>query len=145
LAGETLFLQELEMLHQVSHGKIGGIALAIVAKLLSRLEPGNVRDRELLAVVTAALENGANQVFVLPSESAKQNSYAVTLLRLESTLNGPMEVAGIRKSRLLAQSGSFGREAVLEFLILLDLYESRCHVVSLAGLSGVVFPKLFRR
>jgi hypothetical protein len=56
-----------------------------------------------------------------------------------------MEVAGISKSRLLAQSCSFGREAILEFLILLDLYESRCHVVSLAVLSGVVFPKLFRR
>src|SRR6202022_548302 len=71
LAWDTLFLQELEILHQVADGEIGRITLTVIAKLLSRLEAGDVRDRKLFAVVTATLEHGANQVFVLPSEAAK--------------------------------------------------------------------------
>src|SRR5258706_1835998 len=142
LAWDTLLLQKLEILHQVSHREIGRITLPVIAKLLSRLESGNVRDRKLLAVVAATLEHRANQVFVLPCEPAKQNCDAVALLRLERPLDGPVEVTGRAKSRLFSQTGSFGREALLEFLILPDLYESRCHVVSFSGLPGVVFPKL---
>jgi hypothetical protein len=81
------------------------------------------------------LEHGANQVFVLPSEAAKQNGDAVALFGRERPLDRPMEVTGRGKSGLLPQTDSFGREALLEFLILVNLYESRCHVVSLIVLS----------
>jgi hypothetical protein len=113
LAWETLFLQELEILHQIADGEICRIALTVIAKLLSCLEAGDVRDRKLLAVVTATLEHGANQVFVLPSEAAKQNGDAVALLGRERPLDRPVEVTGRGKSGLLPQTDSFGREALL--------------------------------
>src|SRR6202008_4093154 len=141
LARETLFLQELEILHKVADREVRRVALPIIAKLLACLETGNVRNGKRVAVVAAGLERGANQVFVLPGEAAKQNRYAVAFFRSERPLDGTVEVPRRAESSLFAQTGSFGREALLEFLILLNLYESRCHVVSLAGLSGIVFPK----
>src|ERR1700689_4029601 len=49
------FLQKLEILHEVTHGEVGGIALAVVSKLLAGLEGGDVRHRQFLAAITAAL------------------------------------------------------------------------------------------
>ena len=44
LAGETLLLQKLEILHEISDGEVRWIALTVIAKLLPRLEARNVRD-----------------------------------------------------------------------------------------------------
>src|SRR5438552_8983841 len=71
LARDTFLLQKLEILHQVPDGKIRRIALAIVAVLFARLEGGDVRHRQLLAAIAAALKDGANQILMLPCETAK--------------------------------------------------------------------------
>jgi hypothetical protein len=118
--------------------------LPVIPKLFARLEAGDVRDRKLLAIVSATLEHGANQVLVLPGEAAKQNRNAVAFLGCKRSLDGTVEVTRRGKTGLLPQAGSFGREALFDFLILLNLYQSRCHVVSFSGLSGMVLPKLYR-
>ena len=103
-ARETFFLQKLEILHQIADGKIRRVALAVVAKFFPGLESGNIRHRQLLAAVTATLEHGPNQVFMLPGESAEQNRDTTTLIGCESPLDRTMEMRGLVESRNLAQA-----------------------------------------
>ena len=105
-ARETFFLQKLEILHQIADGKIRRVALAVVAKFFPGLESGNIRHRQLLAAVTATLEHGPNQVFMLPGESAEQNRDTTTLIGCESPLDRTMEMRGLVESRNLAQASA---------------------------------------
>ncbi len=73
VARHPFFLQELEILHQVAHGEISRIALAVVAELFAGLEGGDIGHGQFFAAVAAALKDGANQIFVLPGEAAEQN------------------------------------------------------------------------
>ena len=105
---EALFFEELEILHEVADREIRRIALAIVAKLFPGLEGSNIRHRQLLAAVTAALEDSANQVFVLPCEASKQNCGTGPLVSRERPFHRTMEVRGLVESGNLAQAGALG-------------------------------------
>ncbi len=101
LPRQALFLEELEILHQVADGEIGRIALAIITELLAGLESSHVRHGQFLAAVTASLENGADQILVLPGKAAEQNRDAAAFFGGEGALHGAMEVSG------LIESGNF--------------------------------------
>src|SRR5437867_13056799 len=115
LARNTFLLQKLEILHQISDSKICRITLAVVAVLFAGLKGGDVRHRQLLAAIAAALEDGANQVFVLPGETAEQNGDLVPLFGGKCALHRPVEVRGLIKAGDLAQSGTLSLQALLDF------------------------------
>ena len=121
LARNTFLLQKLEILHQISDSKICRITLAVVAVLFAGLKGGDVRHRQLLAAIAAALEDGANQVFVLPGETAEQNGDLVPLFGGKCALHRPVEVRGLIKAGDLAQSGTLSLQALLDFFIFFDL------------------------
>src|SRR5262249_38442272 len=129
LARNAFLLEELEILHQVAHSEIGGIALAVVAEFLARLEASDIRHRQFLALVSAALEDGADQVFVLPGKTTKQDGDVATLLRRECPLDGAMEVRGLIQPREFAQADSFRFQTLLNFVIQLDVYQLRRHAI----------------
>jgi len=95
LARNTFFLHELQILHQIADGEIRRIALAVVAELLPGLEGGDIRHRQLLAAVTLALEDSANQVFVLPGEASKQNCGTGPLVSRERPFHRTMGMRGL--------------------------------------------------
>ena len=107
LSRQTFLLQELEVLHQIANGEICRITLPVIAKLLAGLECGNVGNRQLLAAIAASLEDGANQVLVLPGEAAKQNGYPIPLVGGEGSLYGTMKMCGLVQASDLAQPGPF--------------------------------------
>ena len=76
LPRNAFFFQKLQILHQIADGEVGRIALAVVAKFLARLERRHIGHRQLFAAISAALEHGADQVLMLPRESAKQESWS---------------------------------------------------------------------
>src|SRR5262249_1272600 len=104
LAGEPFLLEELQILKQIADRGIGRIALAVVAKFFARLEPGDVGDGELLAAIAAALEDGADQVFVLPGEAAEQDGDVLALLCREGTFDRAMKVGGLVETSDLPQA-----------------------------------------
>src|SRR2546425_4073543 len=115
------FSKNLEVLHQVSNSKICRVALAVVAVLFASLKGGDVGHRQFLAAVAAALEDGANQVFVLPSETAEQDRNFIAFLCSKRPLDGPMKVLGLIESGDLAQSGTLSLQALLDFVVFFDL------------------------
>ena len=128
LASQAFFLEELQVLHEVADGEIRRIALTIVAKLLARLEGSDVGDGEFLATVAAALEDGTDQVFVLPSEAAEQDGDVLALLRCEGTLDGPMKMSGLVEASNLPQARAFRRQPLFDLGIVFNLDEIRRHV-----------------
>src|SRR6516162_9030646 len=71
LARDSFSLEELEVLHQIADGEIGGIALPIVPEFFPDLKSRHVWHRQLLTTVTATLKHRANQVFMLPGKPAE--------------------------------------------------------------------------
>src|SRR5205807_7471577 len=128
LAREALFLKKLEVLHKVADREIGGIALAVIAKFLAGLEGGDIRYGQLLATIAAALEDGANQIFVLPGKAAEQNRHPAALVGCERPLYRTMEVLGLVQSGNLAQAGPLGFYASLDLRVILHLDDIRRHV-----------------
>ena len=94
LAREPFLLEELEILHQIAHGKVGRVALPVVAEFLAGLEGRNVGHRKLLAAISAALKDGAYQIFMLPGEPSEQNRRMRALLGREGALDGTVKVFG---------------------------------------------------
>src|SRR5262249_30082317 len=74
--------------------------------------------------ITATLKDGSNQVFVFPCEAAKKDRHPAAFFGGEGALNGTMEVRGRVESRNLAEPHTLGCEALLNFLIQFNVYES---------------------
>src|SRR5262249_27238092 len=102
LPRKPFFFKELQVLHQVSDGKVRRIALAIVAKFLAGLEGVDVRHRELFAAVAAPLKNSADEVFVLPRKTTEEDGDVLALLGRKGALDRPMEMVGLIESSDLA-------------------------------------------
>ena len=126
--GHALFLEDLQILHQVADGEVGRIALAVVAEFLAGLERGDVRHRQLLAAVAAALKDGADQVFVLPGEAAEQDGHLVALFGGKCSLHWPVKVGGLVEPGDFAQARAFGFESLLDFRIIFDVNEIGRHI-----------------
>ena len=104
LARDPRFFQRLKMLHEVSDREVGRVALAVVAVFLADLKGGHVGHGQPLALVVAALKDGANQLLVLPGEAAKENGDASALFGGEGALEGPAEMRGIVQAGERAQA-----------------------------------------
>ena len=95
LLAQALFFQILQVLNQVSDGKIGGIALAVVAVLLARLEGLYVGSRHGFGAVAQAFERAMHQLFVLPCQPAKQQRGIAALFLRERPFHRLLEVVGL--------------------------------------------------
>jgi hypothetical protein len=91
------------------------------------LERGDIRNRQLLAAVTTALEDRANQVFMLPRESPEQNGYTVALLGGKRPLYRAMKMGRLIQPSNFAQSHAFRFQALLDFEIIFNVYQFRRH------------------
>ncbi len=128
MARQALFLEDLQILHQIADGEIGRVALAVVAKFLASLEGGDVGHGQLLAAIAAALKDGADEVFVLPGEASEQDGHVFALLGGERPFHGSMEMSGRVQPGNLAQTRALGCEPLLDFRIVFDSDEIRRHV-----------------
>src|SRR5262249_44197302 len=80
LAGQTLALQRLQMLNEITNCKICWVALSVVSIFLAELECLNVRCRYCLTLVPEALERAMYQILMLPGESTEQDRGVVPLV-----------------------------------------------------------------
>ena len=134
LARDAFLFEELQILHQVADREISRIALPVVAEFLAELEGRHVGHRQLFAAITAALEDGANQVLMLPGEAAKQNGDPAALFGREGALDRLVEMRVAIQAGELSQANPFRRETLGDFTILLNLYEWCRHGSSLKEL-----------
>src|SRR5262249_42078682 len=74
------------------HGKVRRIALPVVAILLAKLEGGDIRHGQDLALVAAALEDRLDDALMLPCQSTEQNGDLAALLGAERPLHRTLEV-----------------------------------------------------
>ena len=84
--------RRLQILHQVADGEVGGIALAVVAVLLARLERLDVRGGNGFGAVAEAFEGAVHQLLVLPGQSAEEEGGLGALVLGEVPLFGTLEV-----------------------------------------------------
>jgi len=127
LARQALFLKQLQVLHQVTHREIGRIALAVIPEFLACLKGSDIRHRQLLAAVTASLEDSADQILVLPGEATEQNRDATALFGRERSFDRPMEMCRLVESGNLTQARAFCFQALLDFRTIFYLDEVRRH------------------
>ena len=95
LLGEALFFQALQILHQVADGKIGRVALAVVAVLLAGLEGLHVGSGHGFGAVAQSFERAMHQLFMLPGQPAEQQRGAAALFPGERLLHRLLEVVGL--------------------------------------------------
>ena len=80
-SAQALRFEALQVLHQVAHGEVGGIALAVVAVLLAGLEGGDVGRGHGFGAVAQAFERAVDQLLVFPGEAAEQQRGVGALVR----------------------------------------------------------------
>jgi len=134
LARNAFLFEELEILDQIADREIGGIALPVVAIFLAELERGHVGHGQLFATVTAALEDRANEVLMLPGKAAKQDRHPAALFSGEGALDRLVEMGVPIEAGELSQANPLRRETLGDFTILLNLYEWCRHCSSLKEL-----------
>src|SRR5580704_15353312 len=127
LARNAFLFQKLEVLHQVAHSEICGIALAVVPILFADLEGRHVRHGQFLATIAATLKDGADQIFVLPGEATKQNGDLVSLLGGKRTLHRAVEMVGRVQAGDLAQAHAFGGQSLFNLGIVFNLNQVSSH------------------
>jgi len=66
-------------LNQGSGSEVGRAALAVVAELLAKVESLLVGGGQEFASISAALKDGANELFVFPRKPSHKNSDLLTL------------------------------------------------------------------
>ncbi|MFZ0298755.1 MAG: hypothetical protein WAM13_10450 [Candidatus Sulfotelmatobacter sp.] len=120
-ARQAFLLQKLKVLHEIAHGEVGGITLAVVAELLAGLKGRDVGNRQLFAAVAATLKDGTDQVFMLPGKAAKQNRDLIPFFGCERPLNGTVKMCGLVQTSDLAEPVALGLQALFDFFIIVDL------------------------
>ena len=91
LLGHTLLFQVLQVLHQIAHREIGGIALPVVAVFLAELERLLVGNGKRFALIAQAFERAVNQLLVFPGQPSKQNRGLLALRLGERMLHRPLK------------------------------------------------------
>src|SRR5262249_25138443 len=92
LARVPLLFERLKVLHQVAYGKIGRVALTVVAVFLTKLERLHVRGWYGLASVPQPLKRAMNKIFMFPRETAEKHSGMRALTLREEVLDRALEV-----------------------------------------------------
>jgi len=87
-----LLFELLQVLHQVSYGEVGRVALPVVAVLLPELKGFDVRRLERLALVSKPFESTVNQVLVFPGQATKEQGRMLPLALYEEILHRPSEM-----------------------------------------------------
>jgi hypothetical protein len=95
LLAETLLFKSLEILNEVTHGEIGGVALAVVPVLFAGLEGPDVRRRDGFGAVAEAFERAVDKLLMLPSKTAEQEGSVGAVGLSESALDGALKVMGL--------------------------------------------------
>src|SRR5205085_8937485 len=93
----TLLFQALQVLHQVAHGEISGIALAVVAVLLSGLEGAYIGRGDSFGAIAQTFERAVHQLLVLPGQTAEQQRGIRTLIRGKGLLDRSLEMVGLAR------------------------------------------------
>src|SRR5262249_40193391 len=94
LARDSFFLATLEVLNQIADREIGRIGGALVAVFVTDRKGGHVGAWQRFAAVAAALEDGADQVLVLPVDPAKEDGDFAALFSRKGALHRTVEVGG---------------------------------------------------
>src|SRR6266496_1711366 len=103
-------LQIFQILDEVAPGEVRRIALSVVAVLLAELKARNIGHGEDLALVSAAMEDRLNHLFVFPGEAAEENGDRAALLGQKRALDGAREVRAALSAQpaLAEQALAFG-------------------------------------
>ncbi len=107
--------------------KVGWIALPVVAEFLADLEGRHIRHGKLFASISAALEDRANQILVLPGEASEQDRHAAAFFCRKSALDRAVEMCRPVKSGNLPQAHTLRFQSLLDFRIIFNLDEIRRH------------------
>src|SRR5581483_6068710 len=93
LLRHALRLEELQVLDEVADGEVRRVALPVVAVFLAQLEGIDVRHRQHVAVIAAALEDSLDHALVLPRQAAEQDRHLGAFFGAERALRRTLEVA----------------------------------------------------
>src|SRR5262245_22370530 len=77
------------------HHEIRRVALAVIPKLFSELEPRAVWGGQQLDLVAGRLKRRSNQPLVLPGESPEQDRHAISLSRCERPFDRTMKMGAL--------------------------------------------------
>ena len=116
LLGEPLLFQVLQVLHQVTDGEVGRVALAVVAVFLAGLERLDVGSGHGFGPVAQTFQGAMHQLFVLPGQTAEQKRGVAPLFLGERFLLRLLEMMGVAldESGFLLEAGPFFREPLLD-------------------------------
>ena len=95
LLADALLFQGLQVLHEVTDGEVGGIALAVVAVLFAKLECAHVGRGHWPSLVAEPFQRAMHQLLVFPSQPSKQQRGEGALVLGERTLHRPLEVVNL--------------------------------------------------
>ena len=106
----------LQVLHQVADGKIGRVALAVVAVFLAGLERLDVGGGNGFGAVAETFESAMHQLFVLPGQAAEQQRGIGALFLRERLLLRSFEMMDIALDEpgFPLQAGALFREPLLD-------------------------------
>ena len=107
---------------QVADGKVGGVALAVVAELLTRLKVSDFRGGNVLTLVAAAMEHGLDHLFVFPGKTPEQDGHVIPFRPRERALHWFLELAHARQSGLRSKTRPFGIDAGLNLYFEVGLH-----------------------
>src|SRR5579862_7568408 len=93
LLRHALRLEELQVLDEIADGEVRRVALPVVAVFLAQLEGIDVRHRQHVAVIAAALEDSLDHALVLPRQAAEQDRHLGAFFGAERALRRTLEVA----------------------------------------------------
>ena len=90
--GQAAGFQALQILHQIAHGEIRGIALPVVAVFLAELERRDIGHGQDVAAISAAFEDRLDDRLVLPRQATKQDGHLIALFGGKRPLDRALEV-----------------------------------------------------
>jgi hypothetical protein len=93
LARLSLLLQLLQVADQVADGKVGRVALAVVAEFLACLEVSNFGGGNVHTLVAAAMEDSLDHLFVLPRETPEEDGHVIAFRPCKRALYWFFELA----------------------------------------------------
>src|SRR5262249_9592870 len=116
---KPLFFQALQILDQIADGKIGRVALPVVAVLFAGLECLDIRRRNRFGTVAEAFQCAVNELFVLPGQTAEQQGRMGPLVPGERALDGTLELVYLPfdKARFSLQTRTLFGEPLLNHIL----------------------------
>lgn len=129
---DSVHFQTAQIPDQIPNSEICWIALPSVAELLANVKSIQVGRGEPLAAVTRALENGLDQLVVLPRQTSKQNGDSAALLGGKRSFCRPPEMLDghVRQAKFLFEASAFQCELLSNHLL---SAETACQFGSVAA------------